>query len=89
MDFSTEDGKDDNVDCSVSVASRTPAMSSPFAPDPVRYDNTAHEDWSRHPPGKALSITFDFDHTDGVFKKFLQLGGITEILSLSLSPSLQ
>ena len=85
-DFSADESKDDSVDCSVSVASRTPAMSSPFAPDPDRYDNTAHEDWPRHPPGKALSITLDFDRTNGVFKKYLQRGGITKILSLSLSP---
>ena len=51
-DFSADEGKDDNVFCSVSVASSTPAMSSPFAPDPVRYDNTAHEDWPRHPPAR-------------------------------------
>ena len=54
-------------------------MSSPFAPDPVRYDNTAHEDWPRHPPGKALETTLDFDRTSWVFKKFLQRGGITKV----------
>ena len=70
-DFSTDESKDDHVDCSVSVASRAPAMSSPFASDPVRYDNTAHEDWPRHPPGKALRITLDFDRTHGVFQKAL------------------
>ena len=58
-------------------------MSSPFAPDPVRYYNTAHEDWPRHPPGKALEITLDFDRTNGVFKKSRQRGGITKIPSLS------
>ena len=59
-------------------------MSSPFAPDPVRYDNTAHEDWPRHPPGKALEITLDCDRTSGVSKGSPQRGGITKVLSLSI-----
>ena len=80
MDFGTDKGKDDNVGCSASADSHAPAMSSPFAPGSVRYDNTAHEDWPRHPPGKALSITLDFDRSNGVFKKSLQRGGITTIL---------
>ena len=87
-DFSTDDEHDGNVDRSVSAGPQTPAMSSPFAPDPMRYDNTAHEDWPRHPPGKALELTWNFDHTNGVFKKPLQRGGITKTCSLSLSLSL-
>ena len=97
-DFSTDDEHDGNVDCSVSAGPQTPAMSSPFAPDPMRYDNTAHEDWPRHPPGKALELTLNFDRASGVFKKPLQRGGITKIiyiyiyiyvyLALSLSLSL-
>ena len=81
LEFGTDVDKDDNVGCSVDTVPHTLALSSPFAPDPVRYDNTVHEDWPRHPPGKALSRTLDRTHT--VFKKFLQRGGITKILSLS------
>ena len=76
-DFSTDEDKNDHVDCSVSVAPETPAMSSPLAPDPVRYDNTAHEDWPRHPTGKALEITLPYKRG---FQKSLQRGGITKIL---------
>ena len=86
-EFGTDEDKDDNVGCSVSAAPETPALSSQFAPEPVRYDNTAREDWPRYPPGKALERTLDFGRTSGEFKKPLQRGGITEILSLSLSLS--
>ena len=65
--FSIDVGKDENVDCSVKAEPNAPALSSPFAPDPVRYDNTVHEDWPCHPPGKALSKTLDFDRTHTVF----------------------
>ena len=85
LEFSTDVGKDENVDCAVKADSNAIALSSPFAPDPVRYDNTAHEDWPRHLPGKALSKTLDFDRTHTVFKmsaQTIQRGGI---LSLSLS----
>ena len=85
-DFSTDDKHDGDVDCSVSAGPQTPAMSSPFAPDPMRYDNTVHEDWPRHPPGKALELTLKFDRTNGVFKMPLQRGGITKILTLSSDP---
>ena len=86
LEFSTDVNKDESVDCSVKAKSIAPALSSPSAPDPVRYDNTAHEDWPRHPPGKALSKTLDFDRTHTVFKKSsqtIQRGGITKSLSLS------
>ena len=86
LEFSTDVGKGENVDCSVKAESNATALSSPFAPDPVRYDNTVHEDWPWHPPGKALCKTLDFDRIHTVFKKSLQTiqrGGVTKILSLS------
>ena len=89
MDFDTDVDKDDGVGCSVSGEHHGTAMSSPFAPDPVRYDNTAHEDWPRQPPGKALSKTLDFDRTHGYSKSPLSAGGLRKLslsLSLSLSP---
>ena len=81
-DFGSDEDKDDNVDCSVCVTSETPAMSSPFARDPVRYDKTAHENWPRHLPGKALEITLDFGLTNVVFKKSFQLGDYENPLPL-------
>ena len=84
LDYSSEISKDESVDCHAKAASMPSAMSSPFAPDPVRYDNTAHEDWPRHPPGKALGRTLDFDRTNRLMTESaqtIQRGGITKILS--------
>ena len=91
LEFSTDSHKDESVGCSAKPESMLPALSSPFAPDPVRYDNTVHEDWPRHPPGKALCRTLDFDRTNRLVMESaqaIQRGGTTEILSLSLSLSL-
>ena len=88
LEYNNEISKDESVDCNMKVASMPSAMSSPFAPDPVRYDNMAHEDWPRHPPGEALGRTLDFDRTNRLMTESaqtIQHGGITKILSLSLS----
>ena len=89
LECSTDVNKDESVDCSVKAESMPPPLSSPFAPDPVHYDNTVHEDWPRHSPGKALSKTLGFDRTNTVFTESAQTmkrGGITKIIFLSLSP---
>ena len=81
--FGTDEDKDDNVDCSVSAAPETLAVSSPFAPDQLRYDNTAHETRGSLPPDRSFQLILDYDdRTNGVFKKPLQRGAITTIPSL-------
>ena len=86
LEFGTDANKDENVDCSVQAKPNAPALSSPFAPDPVRYDNTVHEDWPRHPPGKALRDTLDFDRTHTVFKSHYKPFSVGGLRKFSLSP---
>ena len=86
LEYNRDICKDESVDCSTKVASMPSALSSPFAPDPVRYDNTTHEDWPLHPPGEALGRTLDFDRFGRLMtesEQTIQRGGITKTLSLS------
>ena len=84
IDFGTQADADDNVTSRAGTPSGQPALSSPFAPDPVRYDNTAHEDWPRYPPGMALEKTSNLDRTNSLLPRTLPMGGVTRIITLSL-----
>ena len=84
IEFSNNAVADDNVNSQAGKTSGQPALSSPFAPDPVRYEHSADTERPRYPPGRALDQTSAVDQTKSLSHRTLPMGGIMKTLTYSL-----